>query len=1081
MVKKLLFINFLALLLVPAALFAQSKISGKVTDASTGEELPGANVYLLEIKKGTSTSIAGDYEITGVNPGTYTLVASYVGYKQAKQSVTVGSADVVLNITMQPDFLGLEEVVVNALGFEKNRDQQGSSSSNVTAERIATSGETSLLTGISGKTSGVIVTRSSGDPGAGAYVQIRGQSTITNSVQPLIVVDGIPVSNSTLGSGTDGVIQQSRLNDINPNDIESMEILKGASAAALWGSRAANGVIVIKTKKGSPVQGRPSIVFKSTYSIDQLNTYFDLQDSYGQGRGGVWSATLPEAWGDKIADRTGGDDAVNTAGAYFEAEDGTKYYPVTQKNSKDTFIDSNRDQVFQTGFFLDNSLAISGGDLGNSYYFSVSDLNQQGIIRGNSDYRRTSLRYNATRRFNEQFSISSNAMYSSVSSNRIQQGSNLAGLYLGLLRTAPDFDNSDYKGTYYPASGLPAFNRHRSYRSHLGAGANPVYNNPGWTINEQSNTTAVDRFLTSAEMQFDPTQWLGFTVRGGVDYYQDLRETYFPVNSANPGVNGSFTEQTISELQVNFDFITRLQKQVNEDLFTSAIFGFNVNNRQFNNIGGSMQNFIIADAPANFSNAKPETNDPFNSYSERRIAAAYTSINLNYQEAIFAELTGRAETASTFGDNSDKTFFYPAANVAWQFTQLEALKDNNLLSFGKLRASFGVVGIEPGPYLTSTDFVSAGYGESWGPSLSGGNYGDGAFVLSSAQGNDAVEPERKTEWELGTDLRFFNDKLTLSATYYQNATEGALFFVPVAASTGFTSKFLNAADLENKGFEVEAGYEILATNDFRWGVNVNWTRNRNKVTDLAGTQSLFLNGFTGSSSRAVEGQPVGVLWGGTWLRDANGELALDANGFPQSSGEEGIIGDPNPDWIGSLSTTLSYKNLSLFVLFEHNQGGDMWEGTRGILYNFGTHNAVSQERVSDVDLKTVSGAIIPAGTPFRGNIQDFGAGPVALTETWYRGTGGGFGPVSEQFIYDATHSRLREVTLTYSLNNKSFRDFTKLRSVDFGITGRNLLLWTDLDGVDPETNLTGPSNGRGLSYFNNPNTRSFLFSITVNY
>ncbi len=1082
MVKKLLFINFLALLLVPAALFAQSKISGKVTDASTGEELPGANVYLLEIKKGTSTSIAGDYEITGVNPGTYTLVASYVGYKKAKQSVTVGSADVVLNITMQPDFLGLEEVVVNALGFEKNRDQQGAASSNVTAERIATTGETSLLTGIAGKTSGVVVTRSSGDPGAGTYVQIRGQSTITNSVQPLVVVDGIPISNTTVGSGVDGVVQQSRLNDINPNDIESREILKGASAAALWGSRAANGVIVIKTKKGNPVKDRPNIVFKSTYSMDEINAYPTLQSSYGQGSSGAYNPTSAFSWGDKIADRSGAADVFNTTGAYFVSESGNVYYPITQKNSKETFVDKNKNGVFQTGYFLDNSLSISGGDLGNSYYFSLSDLNQEGIIRNNSDYRRTSFRFNSARRFNENFTVNSTAMYTKVNSNRIQMGSNTAGLYLGLVRTAPDFDQEDYKGSYFSGpNAAPIPNRHRSYRSYLGASSSPVYNNPLWTINEQENTTNVDRFMTTGEIQYDPTQWLGFTARGGIDYYQDKRISYFPVNSANPGLNGLLTDQSLSELQVNFDFITRLQKQLNEDLFSSALFGFNINDRTAKTIGGSMQNFIIALGPKNFDNAQAANRNPFNSESQRRIAAAYTAFNFNYKESVFAEITGRAETASTFGENSDKTFFYPAANVAWQFTQLDALKDNNVLSFGKFRASYGVVGVEPGPYLTTTDFVSAAYGESWGPVLDSGFFADGGFVQSTAAGNNAVEPERKTEWEVGTDLRFLNDRLSFSATYYSNQTEGALFFVPVAASTGFTSQFQNAADLENKGFEIEAGYEIIATNDFRWGVNANWTRNRNKVTDLAGTQSLFLAGFTGTSSRAVEGQPVGVLWGVDWAKNADGSLVLDANGFPTASSEESVIGDPNPDWVGNLSTTISYKNWNLFVLFDHTQGGDFWDGTRGVLYYFGTHEDVSKERTYPTDLRQHNGTIIPANTPFRGNIQDFGAGPVALTQPWYTGLGGGFGPQSRQFIYDATVTRLREVTLTYSLNSKAFRDFTKLRSVDFGVTGRNLLFWTKMDGVDPETNLTGPSNGRGLSYFNNPNTRSILFSISVNY
>jgi outer membrane receptor protein involved in Fe transport len=680
------------------------------------------------------------------------------------------------------------------------------------------------------------------------------------------------------------------------------------------------------------------------------------------------------------------------------------------------------------------------------------------------------------------FLVTKNYRVEYIFSNRTQKGSNVSGLMLGLLRTPADFDNSVYQGTYYPTgeNGPAVLNAHRSYRNYLGAGANPVYNNPNWTIRNQPNTSEVERFIGSVELGVKPVKWVELIARTGLDTYKDRQTTYFPTRSGGKPT-GEADITNIGETQLNIDLMARANKEITQDLSVNGLVGFNYNNILTDQIGATYNTFVIPDAPLNFDNSKAVNLTAFNEVTTVRSNAGYATVGAAYKNMVFFNATGRAETASTFGPRSSKVFFYPSADLAWQFTQLEALKNNRIISFGKVRASYGSVGVRPRPYRTRTYFVKGAVQDGWGSILDASAYGTGGYGLSTTQGNDAVRPERKTEIEFGTDLRFLNDYLRFSATYYQNETIDALFDVAVSPSTGFTNQYLNAATLENKGLELELGADILRKGGFKWTVDVNWNMNRNKVTDLRGTESLFLAGFEGSASRAVLNQPIGVLWGGKWDRDESGKMILDANGFPKAASAEGVIGDPNPNWRAGLVNTFSWKNITLSFVIETMQGGQMWSGTRGVLYNFGTHADVGNEQTAPVDMKDYAGNTIAAGTKFRGNIQDFGGGPVALTQPWYTSIGGGFGPVAEQFISDASWTRLRELSLSYVLRSEGFRKLTKLQSVEFSATGRNLLLWTPFVGIDPETNLTGASNGRGLEYFNNPSTRSFLFTLRVNY
>ena len=985
--------------------------------------------------------------------------------------------------TSKTDFL--EEVTVSALGLKENRDKKGTASVNLSGKSVQKSGESGIIQGLAGKGSGILVTRNSGDPGAGAYIQIRGQSTITGSVQPLIVVDGIPVSNSSVGQGVDGVVQQSRLNDLNPDDIASVEVLKGAAAAAVWGTRAANGVIVITTKKGSKNLKGYSIEARYSVAVDRINREYEKQSAYGQGSGGRYSPTSPLSFGDRIADRKGGADSVITTGRYFEAADGSMYYPIAERRNTDVYNQANRDQVFRDGLTLDKSISLSGGSDRGNLFVSVSDWDQKGILNGVSDYRRTTGRVNFTNNLNNNLKVGVNTFLSRSSSNRVQQGSNLNGLYLGYLRTPADFDNSDYEGTYYSATGIPTPGAHRAYRRYLGDGA-PSYNNPGWTLNRQVNTSEVNRIIINPELSL---RWGGIhelTARYGMDYSADDRITYFPVRSAGSYANGSLTDQLISETESSLLVFDRSSYKLNEATNIALTVGYTSNSRRFRSIGGNAFNFIIRDQERfTLANSTAANNNPFNSRSHVINNRGYAVVNLDWKDRLFVELTGAAEAASTFKGQ----FFYPSANVAYDLTK-DLNMDPSGLSFLKVRASAGTVGVEPPAYIWTTNYVSAGSTSGWGEGLDATYYG-GSTYRSSVQGNPNIAPERKTEYEAGIDARFFNNKVSLSGTYYQNTTVGAIFAVDVPASTGFSSKWDNAATISNNGLELDAKVNMVDTRNFNWNLFGNFTRNRNMVEDLKGVQSIFLAGFTGSSSRAVEGYALGALWGGKFQRDSEGALILDANGFPQQAIAEGVIGDPNPDYRAGFGSSLTFKGFSMNVLFETSQGQDMWAGTSGVLKYFGVDPETANEFTVNGDdaskIKNISGvSVADAATAdangmytVRGNRANYGTdNDVWLDQTWYTGLGGGFGPVAEHFITDGSWTRLRELSLGYSIPSNAAKKMG-LASLDLGFTGRNLLLWSPFKGVDPELNLTGVSNGRGLDYFTNPGTKSFIFSVRL--
>ena len=1054
-------------------LFGQGGISGVVLDENGGP-LPGANVVIENTSTGVSTDFDGNFTINA-NSGEV-LVISYIGY--TSEYITVGNQDSI-TVSLQLDN-ELEEVVVTALGFAAVRDQQGSTSSVIATDDVIRSAEPTVVNALSGKASGVRITRSNGDPGAGSTIRIRGANTIDGSIQPLIIVDGVPMDNTTSYAGGNnitgsngGVTQGSRLNDINPNDIESVQVLKGASAGALYGSKAANGVVVITTKKGS--RGEAKITFKSSYSFDEISERIEMQDTWGQGRSGVFGTNRAESWGDWIPGRSGSMDTYKS-GAFFTAENGTVYKAIDDKNSTQTYVDENFDSVFGTGHALQNDLTISGGGDNSTYFFSLGHLDQDGMIK-NATYERTNARLNYEAKLNDKITLSSKMAYTFTKSNRIQQSSNVSGLMLGLLRTPPDFDGRDYKGTYTSSGGTEYVNRGRSYRKPIGQSSNQSYTNPLWTVNEQTSLTKVNRITVTPQLTIKPTNWFSIITRGNVDVADDKRTYFFPVGDASSRANGQFQEDVLDIRNSSLDIIGKANFDLADNINLTATAGWSYNDRKYNRISGNITGFLVNSSKQTTAlNTSSEASSFDNYRSFRRSNRGYGVLNLDVANELFLNVSGALESASTI----DGSFFYPAADVAWVVT--ESAIQSDAISFAKLRGSWGQVGVQPSAHKFET-LAEGGFGYSTYSDPLDSNLFGGGFRLDNNLGNPNLEPEIKTEWEIGADLRFLDDRMSLSFTYYDNIIEGILLDVTLSPSSGYATQYGNYGEMTNIGMEIDWGYDIIDEADFGLSTAINWSRNDNEVTDLYGTETINLSPGASVSSRAIVGHPLGTLYGTGSKTNPDGSLDLNSNGFPQITSIPIVLGDPNPDWRAGVSMNMRYKKWRLNAVLEHSHGGEFSPRTLWVLNRFGTTAETANRLTLDQPLVNYRGNTIAAGTTVRGNIKDFGGGPVLLDENWYRtGIGGGFGDNQAYnfSIADATWTKLRDLSLSYIWDDSRIKSLG-LSDVILTFTGRDLININEVDGIDPEINTKGVSVAQGVEYFTNPQTKGFLFSLTINY
>ncbi len=1062
---------------IVSTVFAQNKtVTGTITD-DQGIPLPGVNIVVKNTTIGTQTDFDGNYSIT-VNRGAV-LQFSYVGFVNSEK--VVGDQNQI-DVQLLQDTAELEEVVVTAQGIRSKPRSLSYAIATVTDDDIQNSGEVNIVSALTAKAPGVSVVTSSGAVGASANIRIRGNTSILRSNAPLFVVDGVPIDNTSTNVENDqvgGTVNSNRAIDINQNDIANISVLKGVAAQTLYGIRAANGVVLITTKKGK--SGKPVVSINSTVQVSEINQTPDLQREFAQGRpsGGQPIYRGPEtregfSWGPAIS-------ALEYDGdSSYPFHRFGRLVPVGTGNGRAAESYDQYD-FFERGLLTDLNVSVRGGGENVRYYLSAGKLDQTGVSP-TEEFGKKSFRADVSADLSDKFEISASGSFVNSGGRRVQRGSNISGIMLGLTRTTPTFDNgngltgreaADTPATYQFIDEQTGVVNQRSYRA-------GVYDNPYWTVAKNPATDDVNRFTGRLSFDYKPYEWLTLQGRYSYDRYSDVRKNGEDIGSAaNP--QGRVFDDNIFNEDITANFFALFDQNITEDITFNGLVGYENYNTEFRRRNVLADNLTI---PGFFNVANGGTQITEELLNRKSTDAVFADAKFGYKEMIFLNATVRNDWSSALPEDNNDFLSYSFGG-SFVFSELI---DSEVFSYGKLRASYGRTGNDAPIYATRTFYNS---GSAGGDGFIDANefplLNTVGFERAPTLGNDGIRPEETTEVEFGGEFRFFNSRIGFDITYYDKKTVDQVLDVDTAPSTGFNARFINiGGEIENNGIEIGMTLVPIKTDDFTWNIDLNWTAFENTVVALAeGVESYTLDGFTSTSSRILPGESYGALFGSRYLRDENGNVMIDeSNGFPIVNPQDGVIGDPIPDWQAGIKNTFTYKRLSLSVLFDIREGGDVWCGTCGILDYFGvTQTTADQRGITDfvfdgvVAQRNAQGQFVSTGV--RNDQQVALADPAGGlgANRWVRY---GFGGVSEDYVYDSSWVRLREASLTYNFGDKLLNG-TPISSGSITFSGRNLWLSTDYPGIDPETNLTGDSNAIGLDYFNQPNTRSYAVSLRLNF
>lgn len=1085
-----------ALLLGAAStLSAQSgaTISGRVTNEQ-GVGLPGATVLIQGTTIGTHADDQGRYTIvvpsSRANGQSSVLLARTIGYAARTVPVTIASgATLTQDFSLVVNPLNLDVVVVTGAGTSTTRERLTTTINTVDSSALTRAANPqNVVTALAAQAPNVEVRTQSGEPGSSASIKIRGAASLSGTNQPLFVVDGQPIDNQTIstqsivnGSGTAAGADQStvapnRASDINPADIESIQILKSAAASAIYGARAANGVVLITTKSGAA--GATRWTFNTTETFDRVSAPDVLQHTYVQGV-------------DEEADVCDSVDCPMSRWSWGPAA------------APGTALFDHARELYDTGFSADNNLQVSGGNERTTFYASGGLLNQNGYLSGpNNKYNRASVRLKGTQQVNNDLKVSGNFSYVDTRGKFVQKGSNLSGVMLGALRTPPNFNNSDT----YLANGLQRAYRFPNASSLSSLQSAVYYDNPFFVLDNPANRSELGRSISNLNIDWTPMEWLNISNTLGADYYNDWRLEALPLTSG-ADVVGNVTRNDINNLEIDNNLIATARHTFGTNTDVTFSVGQNLNSRRLRQTYAFGEQ-LIAPTPYNIQN----TISPFvQEYrSLRHIEAYFAQAEVSLLDQLVLNLGIRNDGFSTFG-NSNPRANYPKASAAWTFSNLLNGRDRTgALSYGKLHLAYGETGKEPPAYasvtaLTSTTFIGlGGFGDLLKPGISG----QGALLTSLSQGNPNLKPERNKEFEYGVDAAFLNSKIDMSATGYTKKGTDVILSSPInSAANGANAQVLNAASIENKGVELTLNLHPIQRADAGWDIGVQFGRNRGKVLSLAGAEFINYNleGFGGAIGTSAVGYAPGVIQGSDFVRcgrgitniaipglgvvedvDADvcgsapkGALVLGEDGLPVGDPTQRIIADPNPKYAMSYSTNLRWNKLSLSGLLDVRKGGAVWNGTRGVLNFFGTSRDTYVRNRPDgqygVNYMTKQ---YPVTVGPGKDVVPF-TSPTAWQD-WFLGDGGGFGTVGAQFVEDGSFAKLREISLTYTLDQAFLRNTTGFSTMDVRIAGRNLKTWTKYTGFDPEVNLGGAEFlTQGLDYFINPPTRSIVLSFSL--
>jgi TonB-linked SusC/RagA family outer membrane protein len=1017
------FVGLLLFLSSPTT-FAQARIvSGTIADAETSEPLIGASIVVKNTTKGVITDIEGHYSIE-VSEGNI-LRYSFIGY--ISKEIQVGSSNVI-DVAMEPDVKNLGEVVVTAMGITKETKSLGYAVQGVNSEELNKVKEPNLVNSLNGKIAGVNVTNSGGGPGASSQIIIRGSTSLTGNNQPLFIVDGIPVDNSTVGndSGSGGLSATStytgnRGMDLNSDDIESISVLKGPAAAALYGLKAADGAIVITTKKGK--SGLPEVSFSSKMRIDKISSYPDKQKLYGQGNDGAYDNGTFDSWGEKI--------------------------------SGNTPIYDNVKDFFETAVSYDVNGSVSGGNENGNYFMSVRRLDQKGIVP-TTDYTTNSFRFNGEQK-KGWFTFGMNTNYIYSQTTKTLTGDGLYG--------------SDGTGAMNSLFNWPVSSDMRNWledgkrvRLLPNVELKDDVDNPYWTIHKNPITDDLHRFIGSGYVAMTPTTWLTVTYRTGIDHYnQFTRSIIYPGSAAaEPYDDGS-----VSEIQYQNNIYTSnlnisADKKFN-DFDLHAMVGHNYEqttySRNKDQAKGLLSDFI------SINNADDENKTYSNYRSTRRIYSVYGELSVGYRNFAFLSFTGRKDWSSTLA-KENRSFFYPSVSGSFLVSQFFPIGLKDVFSFAKLRASWSQVGKDAPVYQTATYLSDP-------VSTIGGGYKN-----SYTGGNPDLKPETTESTELGLDLRFWQGRFGIDFTYYDTRSKDQIISPRVSMATGYIFQYVNFGTVTNKGIEVTLNSSLVKKDDWRWDTSLNISHNDGTVSDLPdGVDLLYVDDVQigPAKSASVNNGDFLALTGQLWERDGDGNLILDSDtGAPiTSTTATNIVGNREPDLLMGLNNSITYKNWNVSFLLNLRLGGDVYNATEYSMTHAGT-SRITENRGEE---KKFTGVSVDSNGDYY-HIERV----IEQDQEYYQNV---YTAEAPNFIQSVNWVRLQSASLTYSLPKVVCQRIGFIKTMDLSLTGTNLWLLTNYDGLDPETNAGGAGiNGagtQGIDYFGVPSTTSVSLGVNVKF
>lgn len=1065
--------------LITQVLAQSRQVSGKVTDEK-GNPVPGASISIKEMKIGTTTKEDGTFSIS-VPDNAKTLVVSGVGFGERKMQIGNG----IISVVLEKDDKKLDEVVVTANSIKRDKRSLGYSAPVIKADELTRGENSSAISALQGKIAGANITGTAAAPGSSSRIVLRGGSSITGNNQALIIIDGVPIDNSSIigggigsttsvgGSALTSIDFGNRGNDINSEDIESVTVLKGPAAAALYGSRASNGALVITTKTGKKNQNKKNeISFNSSFGFSNILKLPDFQNEYGQGYNdpatlaGIPTSDPKEnwSWGPKF------DGVVRPWGQKINGKRLERAYSAVSDNVKN---------FFRTGTTYTNNLSFSGAAEKSTYYLSLSALNSDGIMPGNSDkYNKYGVRFNGSTELTNKFTSSISLSYTKINSSVIQGGQGGGSVYNSVLQTPrsipltdlKDMSNPYYKfGGLYDADGNELFGYYGAYTI-----------NPYYVLENYKNQNNVDRITGSISLSYKANDWLNFTERLGTDVYSDRRVQKTPKFSLIPvdttleysGVtqNGSgyygISQFNLSEI-VN-DMMVTAKKDLTKDIRGSLMVGNNVRSRVFTTLENSTNGGLVIPGWHDLDNSKGPilTND---TYAKRRLVGVYSELNLSYKDYLFLGGTARNDWSSTLpkGHNS---FFYSSVNGAFVFSEL--MKSNsklNWLNYGKVRASIAQVGNDADPYLLSTTYsktsISSGYGTTTYPLNGVPGYSKGDRI-----GNSALKPEITTAYEVGAELGFWDNRVYVDFSYYSNQSKNQILAVPIPPASGFTSRVMNAGLVTNKGVEISLRVAPIRTSNLTWELYGTYTKNKNLIKELDVDQ-VVLGGFNGMSIVAAKGQPYGAFYGPDLARDSMGHVIVSATtGLPLVSSTSSYLGSYNPKFMASLGTNVTYKGFAFNILFDTKQGGKFFSRTKDITDFVGVAaETVDYNRAGDVFKNSV--------------VQDASGKYIENTSVKFLPQNYYSSIIPDgQHVIDASYIKLREVSLSYKLP-QTLLNKTPFGNASIGVYGNNLWIKTAKENryADPEINSTGSGNDQGFDFTAQPSVKNYGVNLKITF